>query len=98
MYFIYFIDILIWFELNTDLTLRKNSWFLFCFKYVNIDQAEKERNIFYDHHYCWIQMYTGETDLIHETEIKELYLVILFELLYRATQVYTMLSIIKIDK
>ena len=41
-------------------------------------------------------MYTGETDLIHETEIKELYLVILFELLYRATQVYTMLSIIKI--
>ena len=46
-------------------------------------------------------MYTGETDLIHETEIKELYhvyLVILFKLLYRATQVYTMLSIIKIDK
>ena len=33
-----------------DLTLRKNSW-LFCFKYVNIDQAEKE-NIVYDHHYC----------------------------------------------
>ena len=43
-------------------------------------------------------MYTGETGLLHETEIKELYLVILFKLLYRATQVYTMLSIFKIDK
>ena len=46
-------------------------------------------------------MYTGETYLIHYAEIKELYLVILFKLLYRATmatQVYTMLIINKVDK
>ena len=62
---------------------------------------ELKKNIVYDHHYCWIQIYTGETDLIHYAEIKELDLVILFKLLYRstmATQVYTMLIINKVDK
>ena len=49
---------------SSDLTLRKNSWFMFCFKYVIIDQVKK-KNIVYDHHYCSIQIYTGETDLIH---------------------------------
>ena len=59
-----------------------------------------KKNIVYDHHYYRTQIYTGETDLIHYAEIKELYLVILFKLLYRATmatQVYTMLIII-VDK
>ena len=60
-----------------------------------------KKNILYDHYYCWIQIYTGETDLIHYAEIEELYLVILFKLLYRATmatQVYTMLVINKVYK
>ena len=45
--------------------------------------------------------YTGETDLMHYPESKELYLVILFKLLYRATmatQVYTILINNKVDK
>ena len=60
-----------------------------------------KKNIVYHHHYCFIHIYTGETDLIHYAEIEELYLLILFKLLYRATmatQVYTMLIINKVDK
>ena len=60
-----------------------------------------KKKIVYDHQYCWIQIYTGETDLIHYAEIKELYFVILFKLLYgatMATQVYTMLIINQVDK
>ena len=57
-----------------------------------------KKNIVYHHHYCWIHIYTGEMDLIHYAEIEELYLFILSKLPYRATQVYTMLIINKVDK